>query len=58
MNFTKKYGVREGSNTLKFIANTHTQGQDLSSKEYHEVLTRMELKSLIMSNECAKTKCE
>jgi hypothetical protein len=36
----------------------HTQGQDLSSNEYHKVLTRTELKSLRMSNECAKTKCE
>jgi hypothetical protein len=36
----------------------HTHGQDLSSNEYHKVLTRTELKSLRMSNECTKTKCE
>jgi hypothetical protein len=36
----------------------HTHGQDLSSNEYHKVLTRTKLKSLRMSNECAKTKCE
>jgi hypothetical protein len=36
----------------------HTQDPDLSSKEYHEVLTRMELKSLRMSNKCARMKCE
>jgi hypothetical protein len=29
-----------------------------SSNEYHKVLTRTELKSLRMSNECAKTECE
>jgi hypothetical protein len=36
----------------------HTHGQDLSSNEYLKVLTRTELKSLRMSNESAKTKCE
>ena len=36
----------------------HTHGQDLSSNEYIKVLTRTELKSLRMSNECARTKCE
>jgi hypothetical protein len=36
----------------------HTHGQDLSSNEYLKVLTRTELKSLRMSNECARTKCE
>jgi hypothetical protein len=36
----------------------HTHGQDLSSNEYLKVLTRTELKSLRMWNECAKTKCE
>jgi hypothetical protein len=50
--------VREGSNTHKFTANTHTHSQDLSSYEYHKVLTRTKLKSLRKSNECAKTKCE
>jgi hypothetical protein len=50
--------VREGSNTHKSIANTHTHGQDSSSNEYHKVLTRTELKSLRMSKECAKTECE
>jgi hypothetical protein len=50
--------VREGSNTHKSTANTHTHGQDLSSNKYHKVLTRTELKSLEMSNKCAKTKCE
>jgi hypothetical protein len=50
--------VRKGSNTHKSTANTHTHGQDLSSNEYHKVLTRTELKSLEMSNKCAKTKCE
>jgi hypothetical protein len=50
--------VREGSNTLKSTANTHTQDQDLSSRQYLEVLTRTELKSLRMSNKCARMKCE
>jgi hypothetical protein len=59
--FTKKHGVREGWATHtrhKITANTHTQDPDLSSKEYHEVLTRTELKSLRMSNKCARMKCE
>jgi hypothetical protein len=30
----------------------------LSSKEYHEVLTRTKLKSLRMSNKCARMECE
>ena len=50
--------VREGNNTHKSTANTHTHGKDSSSNEYHKVLTRTELKSLRMTNECAKTKCE
>jgi hypothetical protein len=50
--------VREGSNTLKTTANTHTQDQDLSSRQFLEVLTRTELKSLRMSNKCARMKCE
>jgi hypothetical protein len=50
--------VREGSNTLKTTANMHTQDQDLSSRQFLEVLTRMELKSLRMSNKCARMKCE
>jgi hypothetical protein len=50
--------VREGSNTHKSTANTHTHSQDLSSNECHKVLTRTELKTLRMSNECEKTKCE
>jgi hypothetical protein len=50
--------VREGSNTLKSTANTHTQDQDLSSRQYLEVLTGTELKSLRMSNKCARMKCE
>jgi hypothetical protein len=49
--------VREGSNTHKSTA-IRTHGQDLSSNEYHKVLTRTELKSLRISNECAKTECE
>jgi hypothetical protein len=50
--------VREGSNTHKSTANTHTHGQDSSSNDYHKVLTRMELESLRVSNKCAKTKCK
>jgi hypothetical protein len=50
--------VREGSNTHKSTANTHTHGQDSSSNEYHKVLTRTELESLRISNKCAKTECE
>jgi hypothetical protein len=56
---TNEHGSKDGmSNTHKSTANTHTHGQDLSSNEYHKVLTRTELKSLRKSNECAKTKCE
>jgi hypothetical protein len=50
--------VSEGSKHTQIHSNTHTHGQDLSSNEYHKVLTRTKLKSLRMSNECAKTKCE
>jgi hypothetical protein len=57
---TNEHGSKDGmSNTHKSTAiRTHTHGQDLSSNEYHKVRTRTELKSLRMSNECAKTKCE
>jgi hypothetical protein len=56
---TNEHGSKDGmSNTHKSIAIYHTHGQDLSSNEYLKVLTRTELKSLRMSNECAKTKCE
>jgi hypothetical protein len=56
---TNEHGSKDGmSNTHKSTANTHTHDQDLSSNEYHKVLTRTELKSLRKSNECAKTKCE
>jgi hypothetical protein len=56
---TKEHGSKDGmSNTHKSTANMHTHGQDLSSNNYLKVITRMELKSLRMSNGCAKTKCE
>jgi hypothetical protein len=57
---TNEHRSKDGmSNTHKSTTiRTHTHGQDLSSNEYHKVLTRTELKSLRMSNECAKTKCE
>ena len=35
--------------------NAHTHGQESSSKDYLKVLTRTELESLRMTNECAKT---
>jgi hypothetical protein len=57
---TNEHRSKDGmSNTHKSTAiRTHTHDQDLSSNEYHKVLTRTELKSLRMSNEFAKTKCE
>ena len=58
LNFTKKHGVREGSNTHKSTAKcAHTHGQESSSRDYLKVLTRTELESLRMTNECAKTEC-
>jgi hypothetical protein len=50
--------VREGKQHTQIHSNTHTHGHDSSSKEYHKVITRTELKSLRMTNECAKTECE
>jgi hypothetical protein len=44
--------------TQKITANTHTQDPELSSRDYHEFHTRTELKSLRMSNKCARMKCE
>jgi hypothetical protein len=57
---TNEHGSKDGmSNTHKFTAiRTHTHGQDLSSNEYLKVLIRTKLKSLRMSNECVKTRCE
>jgi hypothetical protein len=57
---TNEQGSKDGMrNTHKSTAiRTHTHSQDLSSNEYLKVLTRTELKSLRMSNECARTKCE
>jgi hypothetical protein len=57
---TNEHGSKDGmSNTHTSPQQyVHTHGQDLSSNEYHKVLTRTELKSLRMSNECAQTKCE
>jgi hypothetical protein len=49
LRFTQKYGVRE--------QNPHTHGQESSSRDYLKVLTRTELESLRMTNECAKTEC-
>ena len=37
--FTKKHGVREGSNTHKSTAKAHTHGQESSSQDYLRVLT-------------------
>ena len=37
--------------------NAHTHGQESSSKDCLKVLTRTELESLRMTNECAKTEC-
>jgi hypothetical protein len=56
---TNEHGSKDGmGNTHKSTAiRTHTRPR-FSSNEYHKVLTRTELKSLRMSNECAKTKCE
>jgi hypothetical protein len=34
----------------------HKRHEDLSSRQYLEVLTRTELKSLRMSNKCARMK--
>jgi hypothetical protein len=51
---TNEHGSKDGMiNTHKSTAiRTHTHDQDLSSNEYHKVLTRTELKSLRLSNEC------
>jgi hypothetical protein len=58
LKFTKKYGVREGLAThTNPQQNMHTHGQESSSKDYLKVLTRTELESLRMTNECAKTEC-
>ena len=55
--FTKKHGVREGSNTHKSTAKcAHTRPR-IELKDYLKVLTRTELESLRMTNECAKTEC-
>jgi hypothetical protein len=53
-----KGGISNSHKTQKITANTHTQDPDLSSRDYYEFLTRTELKSLRMSNKCARTKCE
>ena len=57
LNFTKKYGVRGEATHTNPQQNAHTQGQESSSKDYLKVLTRTELESLRMTNECAKTEC-
>ena len=57
MRFTKKYGVREGSNTHKSTAKcAHTRPR-IELKDYLKVLTRTKLESLRMTNKCAKTEC-
>jgi hypothetical protein len=58
LRFTKKNGVREELAThTNPQQNAHTYGQESSSKDYLKVLTRTELESLRMTNECAKTEC-
>ena len=55
--FTKNHGVRKGSNTHKSTAKcAHTRPR-IELKDYLKVLTRTELESLRMTNECAKTEC-
>jgi hypothetical protein len=60
--FTKKHGVRERCAThtrhKDHSKYAHTKDPDLSSRDYHEFHTRTELKSLGMSNTCARMKCE
>ena len=57
LRFTKKYGVREGSNTHKSTAKcAHTRPR-IELKDYLKVLTRTELESLRITNGCAKTEC-
>jgi len=57
LRFTKKYGVREGSNTHKSTAKcAHTRPR-IELKDYLTVLTRTELESLRITNGCAKTEC-
>src|SRR5689334_21298648 len=55
--FTKNHGVRKGATHTNPQQNAHTHGQESSSKDYLKVLTRTELESLRMTNECAKTEC-
>jgi hypothetical protein len=51
--------VREGSNTLKSTANPHTHtAKNWAQMSIPKFTTRTELKSLRMSNECTKSKCE
>jgi hypothetical protein len=58
LRFTKKYGVREGLAThTNPLQNVHTHDQESSSRNYLKVLTRTELESLRMTNECAETEC-
>jgi hypothetical protein len=53
-----KGGMSNTHETQNHSKYAHTKDPDLSSKEYHEVLTRTELKSLRMSNKCVRMKCE
>jgi hypothetical protein len=55
--FTKNHGVRKGSNTHKSTAKCAHIGPRIELKDYLKVLTRTELESLRMTNECAKTEC-
>ena len=57
LRFTKKHGVREGSNTHKSTAKcAHTRPR-IELKDYLTVFTRTELESLRITNGCAKTEC-
>jgi hypothetical protein len=57
LNFTKKHGVREGSNTHKSTAKcTHTRPRN-ELKRLSQSSHTNELESLRMTNECAKTEC-
>jgi hypothetical protein len=62
LKFTKKHGVRKGWAThtrhKDHSKYAHTKDPDLSSRDYHEFHTRTELKSLGVSNKCARMMCE
>jgi hypothetical protein len=53
----KESRSKEGKQHTNPQQNAHTHGQESSSKDYLKVLTRTELESLRMTNECTKTEC-